>query len=146
MKREKTLAAIVGAVVGAAGLAITAPAAHAGPNCGTPHNGFDVSAVVRQATRTHDTDAGRRTVTVRLLNGRAFDESRATISSGYRRSDLVWVDRSYNGGATWTQCGPFNSRTSNELKNLGNWMRACMATKKNGVSNSFCTSWYYDAD
>lgn len=146
MTCKKILSTTAVAVVGAAGLVITAPVAHAGTNCGTPFDGFDVSEVVREATRTHDTDAGRRTVTVRLINGRVFDESHATITSGYKSGDLVWVDRSYNGGSTWSQCGPFKSPTTNELKNLKNWMRACMATKKNGVSNSFCTSWYYDAD
>ncbi|MEU3984538.1 hypothetical protein AB0F77_31480 [Streptomyces sp. NPDC026672] len=80
--------------------------------------------------------------TVVLLTGRWSDHSYAYIKSGYNSDDLVWVDRSYDGGTNWSQCGPFKRRSSNDLLNEGNWMRACM--RVTSAAHSFCTGWYYD--
>jgi hypothetical protein len=142
MRRGKLLGIAAVAIV-AGSLVVVAPA-HAGKGCGTPFEGFDITSALRAARQTQETDQGTRTVMVRLVNGRIFDESFAAISAGYRPGDLVWVDRSFDGGRTWSTCGPFDAPTSNEQSNLGNWMRACMATKLNGVAQGFCSKWYYD--
>jgi hypothetical protein len=145
MKRVRLLGIAMAAGVAATVLVIATPT-HAGPGCGTPFNGFDISAEIRGATRTLETAQGTRTLTVRLVNGRVFDESRAVITEGYRPGDLVWVERSYDYKKTWTRCGPFSASSSNEQDNIGAWMRACAATKEGGIDDGFCTRPYFDHD
>lgn len=122
----------------AATAATTIPVTPLTTSCGSwPGNGWAGHDV-----RPHAAHAGGRTVTFALVNQRWSDHSFSAIRSGYRSGDLTWVDRSYDTGAHGTQCGPINSRFSNDLSNLHNWMRACVRFK----STSFCTSWYYDKD
>jgi hypothetical protein len=145
MKRGRLLGIAMAGGVAATVLVIATPT-HAGPGCGTPFNGFDIGAEIRVASRTLETPQGTRTLTVRLVNGRIFDESHAVITDGYQPGDLVWVDRSYDYKKTWTRCGPFSADISNEQDNIGAWMRACAATKEGGVDDGFCTRWFFDVD
>lgn len=79
---------------------------------------------------------------LQLINDRRSDWSYALIvePKTFPTNTLVWVDRSSDGGKTWTQCGPFPGTMSNELYNIGYHMRACM--RASGVSK--CTTWYKD--
>jgi hypothetical protein len=145
MEMKTTAITMIGAtVLGAALLGTTGTAtagtttAVAAPNCGSwPGNGL-ADHDVKTLTAT----VSGRTVKVALVNQRLSDHSFSAVRSGYRSGDQTWVDRSYDGGSTWAQCGPFNSQFSNDLSNLGNWMRACV--RFNGAS--FCTGWYLDND
>ena len=105
-------------------------------NCGSwPGNGIaDHDVKTRRVTH------GGRTVRFALVNQRLSDHSFAAFRDGYRDGDQSWVDRSYDGGANWVQCGPFSRKFSNDLLNYHNWMRACV--RFNGAS--FCTDWHYD--
>ncbi|GAA1298954.1 hypothetical protein Psi02_70030 [Planotetraspora silvatica] len=145
MKRGRLLGIVMAGGVAATVLVIATPT-HAGPGCGTPFNGFDISAEVRETTRTLPTSQGTRTLSVQLVNGRVFDESRAVIADGYRPGDLVWIERSYDEKQTRTRCGPFSASSSNEQDNIGAWMRACASTKEGGVAGGVCTRWYFDHD
>ncbi|WP_204076353.1 hypothetical protein [Planotetraspora phitsanulokensis] len=145
MKRGRLLGIAAAGGVAATVLVIATPT-HAGPGCGTPFNGFDIGSELRTAVTTVETAEGARTLVVRLVNGRIFDESRAVITDGYRPGDLVWVERSYDDRSTWTTCGPFSASSSNEQDNIGAWMRACAATKEDGVDGGICTRWYFDHD
>ncbi|KAI8904561.1 hypothetical protein DFJ77DRAFT_243756 [Powellomyces hirtus] len=82
---------------------------------------------------------GQRTATIQLRNQRTSDHSFAYISKNYKSGDRVWVDRSTDDGKTWTQCGPFNGKISNDLSNKGYSMRACMDMVDGG---HVCTPWY----
>ena len=126
-----TGAAVVGGASGAT----------AGTNCGTSVNGWDVYATVRSTTYNGHT--------VRLVNGRAYDESYAVLDS-WASGEQTWVDRRRPGGS-YTTCGPFTRSYSNEQDNIGYEMRACARYQFSPVPNvvvwaSHCTGWYYDAD
>ncbi|MET7383556.1 hypothetical protein ABZT08_33015 [Streptomyces sp. NPDC005526] len=136
--RRRIGVVVAGASIALPLLVVAAPAATANTNCGSwPGNGI-ADHDVRTRTVTH----GGRTVKIALVNQRLSDHSFAAIRSGYRNGDQTWVDRSSDGGRNWTQCGPFNRKFSNDLKNLHYSMRAC--ARFNGAS--FCTGWYYDKD
>lgn len=115
---------------------LPAQAAPASASCGSwPGNG-----IADHDVKSRTVVYSGRTVKFALVNQRLSDHSFAAFRSGYRAGDLSWVDRSYDGGATWTQCGPFSSRFSNDLNNFHNWMRACVRFS----GSSFCTAWHYD--
>ncbi|MEU7745534.1 hypothetical protein [Nonomuraea sp. NPDC049158] len=136
--RHRTAAILVAALLVLPLLAATGPSAAADTNCGSwPGNG-----IADHDVRTRTISHGGRTVKIALVNQRLSDHSFAAARSGYRSGDQTWVDRSYDGGVTWTQCGPFSAKFSNDLSNLHNSMRACV--RFNG--ESFCTDWYYDKD
>ncbi|WP_033383058.1 hypothetical protein [Kibdelosporangium aridum] len=137
VKIKRLIGMVLAAVCMIASMVVASGPAAADTNCGSGVNDVFL-ANVREATAT----AGGRTVTVKLVNQRVSDHSFARITLNYRSGDLTWVDRSYDGGRTWTQCGPFNRAYSNDLSNLNNWMRAC--ARFNG--HSFCTGWYRDTD
>ncbi|MEU9887909.1 hypothetical protein [Sphaerisporangium sp. NPDC051011] len=133
---RRTAAVIAAASLALPALAFTASPAAADTNCGSwPGNG-----IADHDIETRTVSAGGRTVTFALVNQRFSDHSFSAFRSGYQSGDQTWVDRSYDGGTTWSQCGPFNSKFSNDLNNYHNWMRACV--RFNG--SSFCTPWHYD--
>ncbi|MEZ0075299.1 hypothetical protein [Planotetraspora sp. GP83] len=136
---RKTAAVLAGAVLAVPLLvAVGSSAAVADTNCGSwPGNG-----IADHDVKTRTVTQGGRTVTFALVNQRLSDHSFSAFRSGYKSGDQSWVDRSYDGGVHWTQCGPFNSKFSNDLSNLHNWMRACVRFN----AASFCTDWYYDKD
>ncbi|MDP9843380.1 hypothetical protein [Streptosporangium lutulentum] len=135
--RNRGLTVLAGALLALPVLAVTAPAASADTNCGSfPGNSIANHDVISR-TVTH----GGRTVRVALVNQRLSDHSFAAVRSGYRSGDQTWVDRSSDGGANWTQCGPFNNIFSNDLLHKGYHMRACV--RFNGAS--FCTGWKSDS-
>jgi hypothetical protein len=131
---RKAIIALAAALLALPMLALTAPAAAADTNCGSYPGNSIANHDVKSRTVTH---AGR-TVEIALVNQRLSDHSFAAVRSGYRNGDQTWVDRSRDGGATWTQCGPFNNIFSNDLLNVGYSMRACV--RFSGAS--FCTGWH----
>ena len=72
-----------------------------------------------------------------------------------RAGDRVWIDVSLNGGASWTQCGPFTvpaGRTSVETEkgpytSRGYHTRVC-ADRAIGGGRRYhrCTGWAYDPE
>ncbi|GLW12806.1 hypothetical protein Misp01_79340 [Microtetraspora sp. NBRC 13810] len=134
--RRRGVAVLAGALLALPMLALTAPAASADTNCGSWPGNSIANHDVTSRTITH----GGRTVKIALVNQRLSDHSFAAVRDGYKDGDQTWVDRSSNGGASWTQCGPFNNKFSNDLLNEGYHMRACV--RFNGAS--FCTGWYFD--
>ncbi|WNG51622.1 hypothetical protein F0U60_51500 [Archangium minus] len=117
----------------------TMPAA-AATNCGSSNTGWFPYEVRIRVVRLRT----GRTVRLNLVNDQVSDHSYATLWWDYRKGDKVWVDRSFDGGVSWSQCGPFNRDWSNTLRNVGNWMRACFWA--HDTHESFCTDWYYDKD
>jgi len=128
------------------GLMVIGPAmpASAGTDCGSSNTGWFPYDVRTRVITVNQYQWNERTVKLNLVNDQVSDHSYANVSWAYRSGDAVWVDRSYDGGSSWTQCGPFYRSYSNTLRNVGNWMRACW--RPHDYPQSYCTSWYYDQD
>lgn len=120
------------------------PSAVADTGCGSSNTGWFPYDVRTDVIIVNQNQHNERAVELNLTNDQVSDHSYASIGYGYKSGDQTWVDRSYNGGRTWTQCGPFTRSYSNTLSNIGNSMRACW--RPVDYPQSYCTAWYYDKD
>jgi hypothetical protein len=136
------------------GLAIAGPATTASASaaaCEGGANGFiDISDDLSgNVARSLYLGAG---VTITLQYGNVAGAQRgwAKISGSTLNGDLVWMDWTTNGGASWLQCGPFvvdrgngTSKTSAAKRTSSSTsykFRAC--GKLLGGSTTKCTTWW----
>ncbi|GAA1260214.1 hypothetical protein GCM10009677_09310 [Sphaerisporangium rubeum] len=138
------LSALVVGLVSVPLVFMSASPAAADTNCGSSNTGWFPYDVRSRVVIVNQYQSSERAVKLNLTNDQVSDHSYSSFSYGYKSGDQTWVDRSYDGGSTWTQCGPFTRNYSNTLKNVGNWMRACF--RPVDYPQSYCTTWYYDND
>jgi len=134
---RKLVVALATAMVATTALVVgAAPAAHAAEGC-TYNSPITVYArYVVPPTR----------VELRANSNQVCAWGRITSAAV---GDLVWVDRSYNGGQTWEQLGitAVTSGTSNftpAYNDQGKVMRACAALALAGGGYGYvtCTGWW----
>ncbi|MHC3474991.1 hypothetical protein ACYF6T_40815 [Streptomyces sp. 7R007] len=150
-KRRCACAALAAVIVGST-LAFgttTASASIAKWGC---EGGSPTSLPNPRTARLNDYDAYGRVVELRhapeIYSDPSVDEPDCTWGriSNARLGDLVWVDRSSDGGRTWTQLSitrvtSGTSAFTGAWTNAGTWMRACISVPN--ISGAKCTPGWY---
>jgi hypothetical protein len=149
VRRGATMAAA--GLMLAGGMAVTGapPASATAAQCEHGANGFVDIPDTLSGTVQRSVSLGAG-VTVTLQSGTVSGHQRgwAKISGSTFPGDLVWMDWTTNGGASWLQCGPFSVGGFNKTKTSAAKTTSSSSTYQFracgtgvGLANR-CTSWW----
>jgi hypothetical protein len=129
--RRRSLSLLTCGALAATALAVGTPAAQAADGCGTTG-----------AHTVKSTGIYGRTIELRATSNQACAWGRISYGSV---GDLVWVDRSYDGGRSWTQLSVTRINTGRDAftepwNDVNKVMRAC--GKAGNRSEVACTVWW----
>ncbi|MFD2467847.1 hypothetical protein [Amycolatopsis silviterrae] len=146
--RSLAALAVVVASVGSGLAAASAAPAQASPSSGSCEDGIDPTRYPPGENFTVDSVLLRGKPDNTLIELRAHDIFKehcewGKLTSG-RVGDLVWVDRSYDGGTTWAQLGITRVDTGKSNHTPGyapGLMRACGLPAGGRPQDVRCTPW-----